>query len=280
MGGAQPGAERPPLQADIQWYPGHMAKAMRKLGERLRIVDIVIEVVDARLPLASANPALDDVAGKKPRIVVLAQEDLADPHVTREWLAWYAAAGRTAVAVNGKDQGSVRRLVPVLDALAVKTGTTRAIVVGIPNTGKSSVINGIARRSAAKTEDRAGVTRSLQWFRVSPKLEVMDTPGILVPKIASLEAQWQLALTGALPRERFEAEEVVDAFVAWAHEYRPQLAVPDLETFAKARGFARRGGELDLHNAAGAFLREFGEGRFGRVSFEKPSACAKSPERL
>ncbi|HTJ25886.1 MAG TPA: ribosome biogenesis GTPase YlqF [Candidatus Limnocylindria bacterium] len=266
-------------EAQIQWYPGHMARAMRKLGERLRIVDIVIEVVDARLPLSSANPALDEVAGKKPRIVVLAQEDLADPHVTREWLAWYAAAGRTAVAVNGKDQGSVRRLVPVLDALAVKSGTTRAIVVGIPNTGKSSVINGIARRSAAKTEDRAGVTRSLQWFRVSPKLEVMDTPGILVPKIASLEAQWQLALTGALPRERFEAEEVVDAFVAWAHEYRPQLPVPDLAAFAAARGFARRGGELDLHNAAGAFLREFGEGRFGRVSFEKPASPAKAPER-
>jgi ribosome biogenesis GTPase A len=257
-------------EAQIQWYPGHMAKAMRKLGERLRIVDIVIEVVDARLPRASANPALDEVAGHKPRIVVLAQEDLADPHVTREWLAWYAAAGRTAVAVNGKDQASARRIVPVLDALASETGTTRAIVVGIPNTGKSSVINGIARRSAAKTEDRAGVTRSLQWFRVSPKLEVMDTPGILVPKIASLEAQWQLALTGALPRERFEAEEVVGAFVAWAHEHRPKLDVPTLETFARARGFARRGGELDLHNAAGAFLREFGEGKFGRISFEQP----------
>jgi ribosome biogenesis GTPase A len=258
-------------EAQIQWYPGHMAKAMRKLGERLRIVDIVIEVVDARLPLSSANPALDEVAGRKPRIVILAQEDLADPHVTREWLAWYAAAGRTAVAVNGKDQGSVRpRVVPILDALATATGTTRAIVVGIPNTGKSSVINGIARRSAAKTEDRAGVTRSLQWFRVSPKLEVMDTPGILVPKIASLEAQWQLALTGALPRERFEAEDVVDAFVGWAQEHRPQLGVPDLESFARARGFARRGGEIDLHNAAGAFLRDFGEGKFGRVSFERP----------
>jgi ribosome biogenesis GTPase A len=259
-------------EAQIQWYPGHMAQAMRKLGERLRIVDLVIEVLDARLPAASANPALDEVAGHKPRIVVLGREDLADPHVTREWLTWYAARGRTAFAVNGKDQASVKRIAPSLDALAGESGTTRAIVVGIPNTGKSSIINGIARRSAAKTEDKAGVTRSLQWFRVSPRLEVMDTPGILVPKIASPQAQWQLALTGALPRERFDAEAVVEAFVAWAHQHRPQLGVPDLETFARARGFTRRGGELDLHNAAGAFLRDVAEGKLGRISFERPPA--------
>ncbi len=144
------------------------------------------------------------------------------------------------------------------------------MVVGIPNTGKSSIINGIARRTAAKTEDKAGVTRSLQWFRIQTKLEVMDTPGILVPKIATPEAQWQLALTGALPRERFDGEAVVAKFVGWAHAHRPGLAVPELETFARARGFARRGGEVDLHNAAGAFLKDFGDAKFGRISFERP----------
>lgn len=272
MGGAQPGAERPSLQATIQWYPGHMAQAMRKLGERLRVVDVVIEVIDARLPRSSSNPALDRLAERKARMVVLGCEDLADPHATREWLTWFAAHGRTAVAVNGKDQGSVRRIAAALDALAPETGTTRAMVVGIPNTGKSSIINGLLRRTAAKAEDKAGVTRSLQWFRVRPKLEVMDSPGILVPKIATPEAQWQLALTGALPRERFDAEEVIGKFVAWAREHRPAAEVPDLETFARARGFARRGGELDLHNAAGAFLKEFGEGKFGRITFERPEA--------
>ena len=145
----------------------------------------------------------------------------------------------------------------------------RAMVVGIPNTGKSSIINGLLRRTAAKTEDKAGVTRSLQWFRVQPKLEVMDTPGILVPKIATPEAQWQLALTGALPRERFDAEDVVEHFVAWAREHRPQADVPDLETFARGRGFARRGGEVDLHNAAGAYLKDFNDGKFGRITFER-----------
>ena len=256
-------------EATIQWYPGHMAQAMRKLGERLGIVDILVEVLDARVPRSSANPALDKLAGHKPRVVVLGREDLADPHATREWLAWYRRQGRTAIAVNGKDQTSVKRVAAELGALA-GSGATRAMVVGIPNTGKSSIINGLIRRTAAKAEDKAGVTRSLQWFRVRPKLEVMDTPGILVPKIATPEAQWQLALTGALPRERFDAEDVVTRFAAWARAERPKLGIPDLETFARARGFARRGGDVDLHNAAGAYLKEFGEAKFGRITFERP----------
>lgn len=262
------------LQAPVNWYPGHMVRAMRKLGERLRVVDLVIEVLDARLPRSSANPALDRLAAGKSRLLVLGRDDLADPHATREWLARYAAAGRAAVAVNGKDQSSVRRVAAALEPLLAERGTTRAMVVGIPNTGKSSLINGLARRAAAKTEERAGVTRSLQWFRVSPKLEVMDTPGILVPKIETYDAQWQLALTGALPRERFDQEEIVAAFVAWCRDRRPELGVPELEAFALARGFARRGGELDLHNAAGAFVKDVAEGKFGRITFERAEDAA------
>jgi ribosome biogenesis GTPase A len=261
-------------EAQIQWYPGHMATAMRKLGERLAIVDVLVEVLDARVPRASSNPALDRLAARKPRLVILGREDLADPHATREWLAWHEARGRKAIAVNGKDQGSVKRISAELGAFVAEHGTTRAMVVGIPNTGKSSIINGLLRRTAAKAEDKAGVTRSLQWFRVAPKLEVMDTPGILVPKIATPEAQWQLALTGALPRERFDAEEVVERFAAWSQANRPQSDVPDLETFARARGFARRGGEIDLHNAAGAYLKDFNDGKFGRITFERPERAA------
>jgi ribosome biogenesis GTPase A len=257
-------------EAQIQWYPGHMATAMRKVHERLRLVDVLIEVVDARLPRSSSNPALDRLAARKPRIIVLCREDLADPHATRDWVAWHQQHGRTAVAVNGKDQGSVKRIAGALDTLTSGDVPARAMVVGIPNTGKSSIINGLLRRTAAKAQDKAGVTRALQWFRVQPKLEVMDTPGILVPKIATPEAQWQLALTGALPRERFGAEDVVERFTAWAREHRPHAAVPDLETFARARGFARHGGEVDLHNAAGAFLKDFNDGKFGRITFERP----------
>jgi ribosome biogenesis GTPase A len=262
------------LQATIQWYPGHMATAMRKLGERLAIVDVLVEVLDARVPHASSNPALDRLAARKPRLVILGREDLADPHATREWLAWHQAHGRTAIAVNGKDQGSVKRIAAELTAFVAEHGTTRAMVVGIPNTGKSSIINALLRRTAAKAEDKAGVTRSLQWFRVAPKLEVMDTPGILVPKIATPEAQWQLALTGALPRARFDPEEVIERFAAWSRVHRPHNDVPDLETFARARGFARRGGDVDLHNAAGAFLKDFNDGKFGRITFERPERGA------
>jgi ribosome biogenesis GTPase A len=262
------------LNAQIQWYPGHMATAMRKLGERLRIVDVLIEVLDARVPRSSSNPALDRLAAQKPRLVILGREDLADPHATREWVAWYRRHGRTALAVNGKDQGSVKRVAAALAALELGAGTTRAMVVGIPNTGKSSLINGLLRRTAAKAEDKAGVTRSLQWFRVGPNLEVMDTPGILVPKIATPEAQWQLALTGALPRERFDPEAVIARYVDWSREHRPQAGVPDLETYARARGFARRGGDVDLHNAAGAFIKDFGDAKFGRVTFEAPEPPA------
>jgi len=261
------------LQADLNWYPGHMASAMRRLAERLRIVDVLVEVRDARLPRTSANPALEQLAGGKPRIVVLGREDLADPHATREWLAWMERTGTHAIALNAKEQAARQRLGAALGALVRGSGTTRAMVVGIPNTGKSSVINGLLRRSAARAEDKAGVTRSLQWFRVQPKLEVMDTPGILVPKIATPEAQWQLALTGALPRERFDAEEIVDAFVAWAHMHRPNASVPTLEDFAQARGFARRGGDVDLHNAAGAYLRDFNDAKFGRFTFERPEVA-------
>ena len=132
---------------EIQWYPGHMAQAMRKLGERLRVVDVVIEVVDARLPRASSNPALDRIAPHKPRVVVLGREDLAEPAATREWIAWYERRGRLAIPVNAKEQGAVKRVAAALGTLTDGRGMTRAMVVGIPNTGKSSLINGLLRRT-------------------------------------------------------------------------------------------------------------------------------------
>jgi len=151
---------------------------------------------------------------------------------------------------------------------------TRLAIVGRPNVGKSSLINAVAKRTATKTENKAGVTRQLRWIRVSPNLELMDTPGILVPKIPTPEAQWMLALTGALPRERYDPEDVVGRFAAWAQLHAPKLDVPDLERFARARGFVRRGDQIDAHNAAGAYLRAFNEGKFGRITFEEPPEAA------
>jgi ribosome biogenesis GTPase A len=147
------------------------------------------------------------------------------------------------------------------------------MVVGLPNSGKSSVINGLLRRAAARTEDRAGVTRQLQWFRVGPNLELMDTPGILVPKIASPEAQWKLALVGAVPRERYDPEDISIRFHRWLVEStKGRTKVPDLETFARVRGFMRKGGEVEYHNAAQSYIKDFNDGKFGRISLEQPPA--------
>ena len=243
----------------IQWYPGHMARAMRRLGEDVRLADIVIEVVDARVPASGRNPALGTVAGHKPRLVVLEREDLADPEATAAWLAQLHQRGEAAVAVNGKTQATRTRLREAL----------RAIVVGIPNAGKSTIINALARKNVARVENRAGVTRTAQWFRAGDDVEVMDTAGILVPKIETSEAQWKLALAGALPRERFDPEDVVGRFAAWSAE-QGLRRVPSLDAFAADRGFLRQGNIPDTHNAARSYLKEWNDGGFGRMTLEWP----------
>ena len=254
----------------VQWYPGHMAAAMRRIDDYMKLIDIVIEVVDARVPLSGANPYLATLAGKRPRLLVLNREDLADAAQTAHWLEHFQKNKRKAVAVNGREQSSVSKANYFLGQLAAGArGTQRIMVVGLPNSGKSSVINGLLRRAAARTEDRAGVTRQLQWFRVGPNLELMDTPGILVPKIASAEAQWKLAIVGAVPRERYDPEDISIRFHRWLSETtKGRTKVPDLETFARVRGFMRKGGEVEYHNAAQSYIKDFNEGKFGRITLE------------
>lgn len=257
------------MTATIQWYPGHMAKAMRRLAEDLRIVDVVIEAVDARVPGAGANPALERLAARKPRLLVLTRDDLAEPALTAAWLERYRAGGRIALAVHAKERAGALHLKTALAALPAQHRILRAIVVGIPNSGKSTLINALVGKSVARTEDRAGVTRAPQWFRVTETLELIDTAGILVPKIDTPEAQWKLAMIGAVPRARFDAEDVVGRFAAWAAE-RGRSSVPDLETYAQSRGFVRRGNVADMHNAAWAYMKDFNDGRFGRLTLEEP----------
>ncbi len=262
----------------IQWYPGHMAAAMRNIAARMQLCDLVIEVIDARLPRSGTNPALNAIIANRPRLVVLSREDLADPDSTVNWLTYFNSLQRKAVAINGREQSSVAKVMFALEQLPrIALRARRAIVVGLPNSGKSAVINGMLRRAAAKTENRAGVTRATQWFRAAPGLEVMDTPGILVPKIDSSQAQWMLAMTGAIPHERFDPQDVVERFGLWLRqETEGRTAIPDLTTFADKRGFLNRGNISDLHNAATSYIKDFNDGKFGRMTFELASDDAQT----
>ncbi len=256
----------------VQWYPGHMVRAMRRIADYLKLIDIVVEAIDARAIRSDANPTLDKLIANRPRIVALSRDDLADPAITKSWIEDFAARDREAIAVEARAQQSVSRILAAVTAKAKERGgISRVMVVGVPNSGKSSIINGLLRRGAAKTEDRAGVTRTLQWFRLAPNVELMDTPGILVPKIASAQAQWKLALIGAVPRERYDPYEVSVEFHRWlVDKTTGRTKVPDLASFAAERGFKRRGGEIDEHKAAQSYIKAFNDGVFGRISLEAP----------
>lgn len=260
------------LEHDVQWYPGHMPKALRRIREYLRAIDVVIEVVDARVAHSGRNPVLDDIAGTKAHVVALSRNDLAEPAATKAWVADFERRGAVAIAVDGRSRQSVNRIADAIARAPQRkriSGTSRAMIVGIPNSGKSTIVNTLLRRAAAKIEARAGVTRQVQWFRLSPVLELMDTPGVLPPKISSRTAQWKLALCDGVPATRYDAQEVIEAFHRWATDKR-RSGVPDLREFATSRGFVRRGAEVDEHNAAVAYVRAFNDGVFGRFSLEGP----------
>ncbi len=235
------------MERQVAWYPGHMAKAARRIRECLRSIEIVIEIVDARIPSSGRNPLLDELAGRRTRVIALNRQDLADPATTQRWLHYFSRGGSNAVAVDGRSQRSVARVAALIGrSSARRAGVARAMIVGVPNSGKSSIVNALLHRAAAKTEDRAGVTRHAQWFRLSPNVELMDTPGLLPAKISNVAAQWKLAICGAVPTDRYDSQEVAAAFHHWLLDRSPSTQVPDLAAFAVRRGFIRSRGETRL----------------------------------
>jgi ribosome biogenesis GTPase A len=279
----------------IQWFPGHMAKARRQIEERLKQVDIVIELLDARLPLASRNPMIDDIVANKPRLVLFTKGDMADDAITKDWIAYFHEREIPVLSIDartgkGVSQIAVKceQILAPLFATRQKKGIVskrmRAIVLGIPNVGKSSLINRLAGRSATVTGDRPGVTKAQQWIRVGKQLELLDTPGILWPKFEDPLVGMRLAMSGAIKDNILPTEEVALYTLKYMSEHYPtlledrykltlaeQTPVELLDEIGKKRGCLLRGGEIDWEKAADIIMSDLRSGRLGRVSLETPS---------
>jgi ribosome biogenesis GTPase A len=278
---------------DINWYPGHMAKAMRKMQESLKAVDFVIEVADARIPRASRNPDFDELFRTKARVIVLNKTDLADPARTRQWLEWYKKRGEASVGFiaterKGKEellammQEAAREKVERMAARGAKK-TVRALVAGIPNTGKSALINALSGSASTRTGNKPGVTRGGQLIRITPWMELMDTPGVLWPKLDDPEGALNLAFTGAVKEEVLEpyalALELIKTLSvqypgAIASRYKLDDehggAAETLLEICKKRGCIMGGGEPDEERAARMVLDEMKAGKLGRITLETP----------
>ena len=272
----------------INWFPGHMNKARREISLAMRKTDVVIEVRDARLPRASANPMLEELREDRPCVRILNKADLADADVTRAWLAELSASANVrCLALTSTVPAEVRRIPKLCRKLApTRTGPgkpVRALVVGIPNVGKSTLINSLKGRRVAEVADRPAVTRRRQQVDLDLGFSLADTPGILWPKLEDQDAAHRLAASGGIGRAAFDAFDVAYFALAFLAERYPDVLrqryrlealdaepIELLEGVARSRGFLGRGGQLDVDRAADVLLRELRSGKLGRISFEQP----------
>lgn len=284
---------------EINWYPGHMARAKRLLQEQLSRVDVVIELCDARLPRSSRNPDLKRMTDRKQRILLLGKADLADPKVTEKWLAVFRAQGMTCAALDMNRQA--RQALSLIDRAAREAveraaqrgirKTVRAMIVGVPNVGKSTLINRLHGGAIAKVGDMPGVTRANQWVKVSPYLELMDTPGLLWPRLDDPLAARRLAYIAAIRDEVLDTAQLAIQLLTDMIAVAPQavqerfkiqdlsLRGPELlDAVCRGRGFLMKGGVLDTERACKVVLDEFRGGKLGRISLEAPAALKPSPE--
>ena len=276
----------------IQWFPGHMAKTKRLIIEHLKAVDVAAELLDARIPLASANPMVEELLSGKPRIVILNKADLADPEMTKAWESYYKRKGVAAVSMscgNGKDKKKFLRLIkeaagPMLEKWkrrGLKTRSARIMILGIPNVGKSTLINFISGIAAARTANTPGHTRGKQWVRLSQGLDLLDTPGVLWPKFEDQVAALRLAATGAIAGDVFDADTVVPELMrvlartapdALREKYGIEDAAADpqilLAQAGKRRGCILPGGAIDYARAQTMILNDFRSGKLGRITLD------------
>lgn len=286
----------------IQWFPGHMTKTKRQIQSSLKLVDAVAEIIDARIPISSRNPDLNKLIQNKPRVILLNKCDMANQTATKMWIDHYAKQGITAIAVDCKSGRNLNKFpaavntvmkdkIQRLQAKGMKNPMMRIMIVGIPNVGKSSFINKIAKQNRAKVEDRPGVTRGNQWFTISKNLEMLDTPGVLWPRFDDKIVGEHLAFTGAVKDQVVDVELLAMRLLDFLKELKPadfisrfKLEDTELDSIeshellsiiGKKRGMLISGGEIDTERAAIMLLDEFRSAKLGRITVEMPNGELK-----
>ena len=279
---------------NIQWYPGHMTKTRRQIEADLKQVDAVCEIVDARIPVSSRNPDIDSICAGKPRIIVLNRMDLADPAATKRWAAYFRGKGYAVLATDCKSRKGIADFTPAAraackeklerDAARGMNRPLRIMIVGIPNVGKSTLINQISGRKGAKAENRPGVTRGKQWVTVDSGLLLLDTPGILWPKFEDPEVGMMLAYTGAVKEGVIDLEELACRLMELLHKFYPQTLMERykveapagtpgwelLEMAGRKRGFLLARGEVHTERMAKVLIDEYRSGKLGKFTLEEP----------
>ena len=276
---------------NIQWYPGHMTKAKRAMKEDIKLIDLVIELVDARMPLGSRNPDIDVLARGKGRMILLNKADLADERKNEQWTSWFKAQGFHVVKINARTGMGLKQITPLVQEACrekierdrrrgIKNRPVRAMVVGIPNVGKSTFINSFAGKACAKTGNKPGVTKGNQWIRLNKGVELLDTPGILWPKFEDQQVGIRLACVGSIKDDILNMEELALWLIDYLREnYKDILAdryqiteegsaVEVLEQIARARGCLKKQEELDYAKASLILFDDFRSGKMGRITLE------------
>lgn len=280
--------------ATINWFPGHMVKTRREIKENLKLVDAVIEIRDARIAKSSVNPEIEELCKGKPRIILLNKSDLCEVSVTKQWIKTLTTDSVKVIEVNSLKGEGLKNIKPTMESLlkekhdrlkskGLKNIAMRAMVVGIPNVGKSSFINKMAQNNIAKVGDRPGVTKSKQWIKTKIGIELMDTPGILWPKFEDEEVALNLAFTGAIKDEIMDTEELALKLVERLQQYYPKNLMErykldslsedpleNLDNIARKRGAIMSGGIVDYNRVSVILLDEFRGGKIGNISLERP----------
>ncbi|MCI5583963.1 MAG: ribosome biogenesis GTPase YlqF [Lachnospiraceae bacterium] len=278
---------------NYQWYPGHMTKARRMMQEDIKLIDLLIELVDARIPLSSRNPDINQLGQGKGRMVLLNKSDLADPKANQRWMEYFKNQGITVVEVNSKNRTGMKNIQHAVEEACrekrerdrkkgIINRPVRAMVVGIPNVGKSTFINAYAGKACTKTGNKPGVTKGKQWIRLGKGLELLDTPGILWPKFEDQQVGMRLAFIGSIKDEILIEEELALDLLNYLKDSYPTAiegrygfgqkedALETLEEIAKIRGCYKKGQELDYSKAASILMDDFRSARLGRMTLEEP----------